>query len=236
MSWEGTTMLHKMRNWAWRLRCGVMASAIIVSLAIPVTASASTRAATYVNLANAISLRSGSADFTLKFQLQQSSASTVNAVNRAVASTSKCHNCGAVAIGFQILVVAKQNLAALNADNTANATSFDCVRCSTLAAAYQIISVSDSQPLTGQQEQDLNRIRAEVEALRNYGLETDQIQSRAGQLANQAVSILQDGAGTAPAALAPAFPAINGSALPAQLAESNQPVVKLFIKTQNLTG
>ena len=168
ISYEGMTMLHKMRDGALRLRRGVVALAIFVALAIPVTASASTRTATYVNLANATSFRNGRTDFTLKFQLRQSSASTVNAINRAVALTSGCHDCGSTAIAFQVLAITNENLATLNANNSADATSFACIRCSTLAEAYQIIIASDSPPrLTDEQKRGLAQVQAGLEALRN---------------------------------------------------------------------
>jgi hypothetical protein len=227
ISYEGMTMLYKMRNGALRSRRGVVALAIFVALAIPVTASASTLAATYVNLANATSFRNGRADFTLKFQLGQSSASTVNAINRAVALTSTCHDCGSAAIAFQVLAITKANLATLNADNSADATSFACIRCSTLAEAYQIIIASDSTPLlTAEQRRGLAQVQAELEALRKYGLDTDQIQTRSDELANQAVSILENGADPAPM-LSPAAngPAANGSA---PLADISQPIVEVF--------
>ncbi len=215
-------MLHKMRNGALRSRRCVVALAIFATLAIPVTASASTWAATYVNLANATSLRDGRTDFTLRFELGQSSASTVNAINRAVALTSTCHDCGSIAIAFQVLAITKENLATLNAANSADATSLACIRCSTLAEAYQIIVASDSPPLlTDEQKRGLAQVQAGLEALRNSGLDTDQIQTQSDELADQAMAILENSADPAPTL----SPAADGSA---PLADTSQPIVEVF--------
>ena len=240
------TVLPKIRSGALRLRYGVVALTIPVMLSIPVTASAavpdtvpaSTQVKTYVNVAKATSLHNWRTDFRVKFQLGQSSASTINATNQAVALTSGCHDCGAVAIAFQVVFATKQNLTALNADNTADATSYACVRCSTLAAAYQIVFISGTQQrLTDAQELGLAQVRAELEALQYSGLNTDQIQSQADELANQALSLLQNSAGAAPPDGAPSpSPSINASALPAQLTENSQPVIDLFVKIQSSGG
>jgi len=219
-------MLHKMRNGSLRSRRGVVALAVFVALAIPVTASASTQAVTYINLANAISLRSGVTAFSLKFQQRQSSASTVNGINRAVALASKCHDCGAVAIAFQVVSVAQQHLVTLNENTTSYAASVACIRCSALAEAYQIMVVSDSQPpLTDEQKQGLAQVRAGLEALQNSGLDTDQIQTQSDELVNQAMSILESSVGPAPVL----SPAASG---PAPLANISQPVVKLYRSVQ----
>jgi hypothetical protein len=209
-----------------RLRYGVVALTIPVMLAMPVAASAAvlgtasaTSQVTYVNLAKATSLHNWQTDYSVKFQLRESSASIINADNSAVALTSGCHDCGAIAIGFQVVFAPAQSLTALNVDNTANATSYSCVRCSTLAEAYQLVDISNSQQhLTYDQVAGLEQVHFELEALQYSGLSTDQIQSKVAELANQALTILQNSAGAAPAGSAPSIsPAINGSALPAQL-------------------
>lgn len=240
-------MLHKMRPGALRLRYGVVALAIFAPLAVPGTASAGVSAsllaspqpATYVNLAKATSLRNFYHAFTLRFQLKQGSPSVLNADNNAVALTANCHDCGALAIAFQVVFVTQQNLTAINANNNADATSYNCVRCANTAEAYQIIVATDEQSrLTDQQERGLAQVRAGLEALQRPGLDADQIQSQSTALANQAVSILDNpaygvpgggaSAGGPPAGASTVSPAIK-SALPAELTESTQPVVDLFI-------
>lgn len=233
-------MLPKIRNLTLPPRSGAVALAMLITLsisgtasaAVPFTAPPGTSAQTYVNLAQAFSRTDGRTDFTVKFQLRQSSAATLNVANHAVASTIRCRDCGAFAIGFQVVVAAKQDLVTLNADNTADATSYACIRCSTLAAAYQIIFVSDSPRLTWEQIWGLAQVRSELQVLRYSGLDPDQVQSRADALANRAVSILRDSPDQAPVF----SPAINGSARPAQLTENSGPFVDLFIKVQKQNG
>ena len=134
----------------------------------------------------------------MKFQLRQSSAATINIANHAVASTTGCGDCGAFAIAFQVLFAAEHGPFTLNADNTADATSVSCAKCSTLAAAYQIIYVTDSpqrltlQRLTLQQIRGLAQIGANCSPC-NTPARPGPGQSSADALANQAVSILQDG-------------------------------------------
>jgi len=246
-------MLHKMRHGALRLRYGVVALAILAPLAVPGTAFAgvstsrlaSPQPATYVNLAKATSLRNFYHAFTLRFQLRQGSPSVLNADNNAVALTAYCHDCGALAIAFQVVFVTEQNLTAINANNNADATSYACVRCTNTAEAYQIIVATDEQSrLTGQQERGLAQVRAELEALQRPGLDSDQIQSESDALANQAVSILtnpaygQGAPAGGPAAAASTFspaisPAIGAAALPAALTQSTQPIVDLYIDVKS---
>lgn len=244
-------MWHKMRLGALRLRYGVVALAISAPLAVPGTAAAGVSAnplaspqpATYVNLAKAASLWKFHHAFTLRFQLRQGSPSVLNADNNAVALTANCHACGALAIAFQVVFVTEQNLTAINANNNADATSYACVRCTNTAEAYQIIVATDEQSrLTYQQELGLAQVRAELAALRRPGLDSDQIKSQSGALADQAVSIVDNPAygvsdqgapAGGPAAASTFSPAINGSALPAGLTESTQPIVDLYIDVKS---
>jgi putative peptide zinc metalloprotease protein len=247
-------MLHKMRPGPFRLGygAGAVALAIFAQLAVPGTASAgvstsplaSPQPATYVNLARATSLRNFYHAFTLRFQLQQGSPSGLNANNSAVALTANCHDCGALAIAFQVVFVTDQDLTAINANNNADATSYACVRCTNTAEAYQIIVATDEQSrLTDQQERGLAQVRTELEALQQPGLDSDQIQSQSDALANQAVSILDNPAygrsdqgapaGGLAAGASTFSPAINASALPAALTESTQPLVELHIDVKS---
>jgi hypothetical protein len=133
-----------------------------------------------------------------------------------------------------------QNLTAINASNNANATSYACVRCTNIAEAYQIIVATDEQThLTFQQRVGLTEVRFALEGLRWYGLSPDRIQKLSDALANKAVSIVdnpdygmpgQGAQGGGPLARAAAVsPAISGSAQPAALTETTQPVVDLYV-------
>jgi hypothetical protein len=232
---EGVTMLSEIRrSGSLRLLYGVVPVTILIAVLSPVTASASTQD-TYANLAKAISLRNWRTDYSVKFQLRQSSASVINADDSAVALTSGCHDCGAIAVAFQVIFALAQSLTILNVNGTAEATSNACVRCSTLAEAVQLVDISNTQQrLTWKQRAGLEHVRSELEELRYSRLSTDQIQSEVAELANQAVALFQNSTGDAPASEPPLVsPAINGSALLGPLTGISQPGIELFIKTQS---
>ncbi len=250
-------MLKNKTLGVWSRR-GVVALAVPVSLAIPVTASAAVAAGpggTYINQANAASYFNRYSDSSVRFQLKQSSASTVNATNEATATTSRCRDCGAIAIGFQVVLVSSRNLSTVNAVNTATGTSTNCTKCTTLAAAYQIVDAAGSQRLTYQQEQGLDQIGVQVEALQWSRLSAASIQAKADALANEAVSLLQESTAVTPGTGTPGYPGgfspggpfttafITGSGSPAAttevptgLTEDTQPVVELNVKVQNPAG
>jgi putative peptide zinc metalloprotease protein len=259
-----TIMLKNKTLAAWSRR-GVVALAVPVSLVIPVTASAAVTGGpggTYVNQATAASYSNRYRNLNVKFQLKQSSASTVNATNEANATTRRCRDCGAIAIGFQVMLVSSRNLSTVNAVNTANSISTNCTNCTALAAAYQIVDAAGPQRLTSGQEAGLDQIGAEVQALEWSRLGADEIQTEAYALAKQAVSLLQNspvvtpgtgtqGAGptssfrdntngplTAAYIAAPASstPAISNSDVPLGLTEDTQPMVELNVKVQNPAG
>jgi hypothetical protein len=247
-------MLSKVRSGSLRLRFGIVALTIPITLSIPVTASAAVPGAvsarthvTYVNAAKATSKRNWQTDYSVKFRVWQSSASIINADDSAVALASKCHDCGAVAIAFQVVFARAQSLTTLNQDSTADAIGNACVRCSTLAEAYQLVDVSTSQQwLTSRQLAGLDRVGFQLEALQQSRLSTDQIQNKVAELVNQAVTILTGGAGSTPGGAGSTLvgagstpvgptpllsPAINASSLPAQLTQlSQQPAIQLYVK------
>jgi len=250
-----------------RFRFGIVALTIPITLSIPVTASAAVPGAvsartqvTYVNAAKATSKRDWRTDYSVKFRLRQSYASIINADDSAVALSTKCHDCGAVAIAFQVVFAPEQSFTALNEDSTADATNYDCVRCSTLAEAYQVVDISSSQQrLTSPQLAGLQRVGFQLEALPYSGLSIDQIQNKVAELLNQAVTILTSGTGSMPGGTGSMpggtgstpggtgstpggtgstpgdptpllSPAINASSLPAQLTQPSQPDIRVFEK------
>ena len=234
--------IAKITSGPLRLLYGFVALTILLTAFSPVAASAAVRGdspagtqATYVNLAHATSSWNWLTDYSLKFQLRQSYASTINADDSAVALTSGCHDCGAIAIGFQVIFAPEQSLSAINVNGTAQATSTSCVRCSTLAEVYQIVDISTTeQQLTYQQLAGLEYVQFELEALRFSGLSSDQVQSKVTELANQAIAILQNSTADPPARYVPsASPAINDSALNARMTGDSQPGVELFVKIQS---
>jgi putative peptide zinc metalloprotease protein len=242
-------MLLKMRHVALRLRYGVVALAIFAPLAVPATASAvvstnppaSPQPVTYDNLANATAQRNFYYDPVLAYQLDQGgSPSSVNASNQAVALTDNCRDCGALAIAFQVVFVSDQDLTGITAYNNADATSYSCVRCNNMAEAYQIIVATDQQSqLTPQQRRGLDLVHARLQSLLRFGFSPGLVQRESNALANQAVSIVDNpdyglfGQGALPggpfAGAAVVSPAINGSDLSAEMTESTQPIVDLYV-------
>jgi hypothetical protein len=196
----------KMRDLTFKARYAVVARAGPAALSVPVAASAAPAphgshgssgfgyGGGYVNDAQAFSSSNRHTDSSVKYQLDQTSSSNVTATNSAIATTSRCSDCGAIAIAFQVVISTGKNPDNINAKNTGNATSRNCTRCSTLAAAYQIIAGDYPSRLTRQQQQELSQIQNQLERLQHSRASVSQIESEADQLANQAVALLQSGA------------------------------------------
>ncbi len=239
-------MLPKKRDAALWLRYGLMALAIFVPLAIPVTASASanlairypgTRGRTYVNTATAFSWMLSPSDYALKFKLRQSSASRINADELAAGLAIGCHDCRAVAIAIQVVAVSKRKLAAVKENTRSYAISHDCVRCSVLADAYEIVFATDSQRLvTDQQKLGLDQVNTDLQDLRNSELRIDQIQSQVADLVNRIVCILRDPSYVARVGAAPndrasiRSPAGDGPRW--ERADNDQPVIDVYHQMQ----
>lgn len=201
------------RHRARRLRSGALTLtlAAFIPLAIGGSASASTIAGAgnnlgspqgneVDNLASATAVTNGKTVFNVKFGLGAPDGPVVTAVNRAVALTSHCAKCNAIAIGFQVVTTTTQDLVDLRATNVANATNDDCsITCDAVADAYQVVVATDTpraltygQLLSPQQLIALYNLRSEFLALPNSGLTLTQIQAKCDDLANQAVTILND--------------------------------------------
>jgi len=207
------SMLPETRKRARRLRSGVLTLtlAAFVSLAIGGSASATTIAGPgnflgspqgneVDNLARAAVFTDGKTVFNVKFGLGAAEGPVVTAVNRAVALTSHCATCTAIAIGFQVVTTTTQALVDLRATNIATATNDDCsLTCDAEADAYQVVVATDTpralsygQLLSPQQLIALYNLRSEFLALPKSGLTLTQIRAKCDDLANQAVAILDD--------------------------------------------
>jgi hypothetical protein len=255
------TMLPKTRRRARRLRSGVLTLtlAAFAPLAIPATASASTIPGypppgaflgsplgnEFLNQVNANSYRDQKTVFKMKFGLGVGAGPFVTAVNRAVALTSRCANCTAIAIGFQVVTTTDQDLVDLRAINVAKATNNDCTAtCEAVADAYQVVVATDTpRPLTfGQmlsqsQLNALYQIRSEFLALQNSGLSLSDIEAKCQDLASQAVSILQDASDGGPTSGGPSYttftrptatPAVHGTDAGTEPSGNGRPVVDLY--------
>jgi len=242
-------MLPKIRDRMLGLRGGIMALAIVVPLAIPVTASASAsppvehrdvHTRTYVNMASAFSWILSPSNSALRFKLQQSSASTIRSDEFAVALAIGCHHCRAVSIAIQVVVVPKQKLAAVHEYTRAFAATRDCVGCTVLADAYQIIFATGAQPLvTDRQKLCLDLVNTELAALRNSHIGINQIEDSAADLVNQIVYILRHPSYVPPISAAPTrtahtlSPSTNGPPVPGGQAGNSRPVIDVYHAIQS---
>ena len=262
-------MLPKTRHGAQgarRLRSGALTLtlAAFVPLAIPVTASASTfpggspagaffgypAGNEFFNQVNAYSATDAKTVFKVKFGLGEGAGPVVTAVNRAVAFTTECANCTAIAIGFQIVTTTDQDLADLRATNFANATNKNCTgTCDSVADAYQVVVATDTtqpmgfgQLLSKQQLNALDQLRSQFLALPNSGLTPTQIEAQCQDLVGQAVDILQQANSAGPDSGPPSYntppvpsfsPVVYGGGTAAALTGDGQPVVNLYHEFEN---
>ena len=119
--------------------------------------------------------------FKVKFGLGEGASPTITAINRAVALTSRCANCTAIAIGFQVVTTTEQDLVDLHAINVAKATNNDCTAtCDAVADVYQVVVATDTpQPmsfvklLSPQQRNALYQLRSEFLALAEFRPQPD---------------------------------------------------------------
>jgi hypothetical protein len=217
-----------------RPRSGVAALTALAAPAVPAFASTGTPAApvtqTITNQANASEQQNGRTDWVLKFQVQQSSAATLNVNNTATATASKCQRCAADGIAFQVVVASTQNLVTLKANNQANAVSTNCVSCSTFAGAYQIVYASDTGKLTQWQSRALGLLQIQLTGLRLENLSSAQLQNKLDGYSDDAVSILDNGPNPIPVLT----PAAGNTPNPAALTKNNGPFIDLFVKVKHL--
>jgi hypothetical protein len=235
-------MLSKIKGGAVRLRWGVAALAIAAPLAIPAAASATTSAGplsprdsqsrTFNNLDRTLTVLNQRTNFTVDFQLDQASAPVITANNNVDAVTALCHDCGAIAIGFQVVYVSKTDVTTINANNDVNSTADYCIRCSLVGEGYLIVVAtgSQSQPLTSSQLQSLDQVKLQLEALRNSGDDnpTD-IKNQTDAMASTIVSILTDPPAAGPDDISSAVtPAITSPGFNGSLTGNNRPYVHIF--------
>jgi len=219
-----------------RPRSGVAALMALAALAVPAVpaiAAVNTPAApvtqTITNQANASEQKNGRTDWVLKYQVQQSSAATLNVNNTATATASQCHRCAADGIAFQVVVTSTQNLVTLNANNQANAASTNCVGCSTFAGAYQIVYASNTGKLTQWQSRALGLLQIQLTGLRFENLNSTQLKNRLDEYSDDATSILNNGPNPIPVLT----PAATNTSNTAALTKNNGPFIDKFVKVMH---
>jgi hypothetical protein len=235
-------MLSKIKGGAVRLRWGVAALAIAAPLAIPAAASASTSvgplnswnppARTFVNVDRTLTMQNRRTNFTADFQLDQASSPVITADNHVDAAVADCHDCGAIAIGFQVVYVSKTDVTTINANNDVNSTADYCVRCSLVGEGYLIVVATgpQSQPLTSSQLQSLYQVKLQLEALRSSGDDNpSDIQTQTDAMASTIVSILTDPPANGPDDISSAVtPAITSPGFNGSLTGNNRPFVHVY--------
>ena len=180
-------MLPRIKDLMLRPRSGVVALGAVAALSFPAVVRRHSVNAMFNNTALwRAPQTNGRNVFILKYQAEETAASTLNAKNQAQASASHCRNCAASGIAFQVIFVSKQDALTINADNEANATSDACVSCSTLAAAYQVIYAASQRGLSRYQIQGLNHVHSELIALQFTGLTGAKLQARTDAIAQEA--------------------------------------------------
>lgn len=216
-------MLTKGSRGAWPLRWGVVAVAAIVPFVLPAAASASplsgpsfnetntanaesiqyvnaslgtgvSAGVTYSNAESQNSTGSGRDPFGFNYSLQLSFNPEITANNTASADVSNCGDCGAVAIAFQTVLVAKNTLSYLDATDTATAASTGCRSdCNALAEGFQVVyATNDVDSVDGYVEWAVNDVANELRDLGYSGYSNAQIESQSISLMNQLICVLQD--------------------------------------------
>jgi hypothetical protein len=245
-------MLTKNIGGAWRLRWGVIALTAIVSLALPVAASAAqgpsatgesiqyinvtvhpsagTQTSEYDNSAYVKDTRNGHTPFQFRYKLWNSTAPIVTADNYAEADVSSCRHCGATAIAFQVVLVSKQTLAELTADDAAYGTTTSCTSCTSLAESFQIVYATDqASVLSYVVAYACNKTASELWELQYSGLSTAQIQWQSTALINGLIGELHGTSEGPYGSGGPQWsPAVHGAGQAAALTSTSQPVIDLL--------
>ena len=151
----------------------------------PATAGAGTD-----NVAVASNTKDGKTVIAISLKIVQTDASTVDAMNAAVAVAS-CSDCQTVAIALEgVLIIG--DAATFSPTNIALALNTGCSNCQTLATAYQQIVQNDTRVrISGSGRQQIASIRRDLESLRNSGLDIFAIQQRVEDAAAQLLSVLR---------------------------------------------
>lgn len=192
------------------------------ALLVPQAAFASGGSAYYWNNAWAETHRTWSQDFRVAFDLEQTGAGQVNAVNHSFASTHDCSFCSSTAIAFQVIVT-RSSPVGLNVDNQAVAISLRCSNCATNATAYEFV-LEEANPtrLPDWARDSLRNIQWRLYALRWSGLYGDALQAAIDELAGEVQGVLssvnppQSFAPLANAKASPTAPSIAAAPLAAQ--------------------
>ena len=192
--------------------------ALLVAGLVPAAGPIAAQAQGGDQAAVAVNTHDGMTMFRILFSIRRTMSDTVDNTNVAFAFSS-CTDCETVAISFQTVLILSDP-STYDPTNLAWAENYMCQDCASFAAAYQyLLTTGGPVRFTPEGNQEIARIRQELESLRHANLTLDELLARVKQLEqemNQVIATQLVPAGNAAASPSPtpnATPA--GSASPA---------------------
>jgi hypothetical protein len=144
---------------------------------------------TMVNTAKVWNGTDGTIKGKVALDFQYSFNPRVRLINDVVAS-SRCVNCGSIALGFQIALLTHP-APKIDAENKAIAYNETCLTCLTVALAYQFVVVSPLPlELSHETQKQLETIGSELDQLRSMNLPAAEVDARAAAQAEKVRSLL----------------------------------------------
>jgi putative peptide zinc metalloprotease protein len=148
------------------------AVAVVLAIALGMSATPSARADDPTNAATAINTQDGSSVFRFALSVRNVADGVVDETNTATAEAS-CTDCTTIAIAFQVILVSGDpNYVA--PENKATAVNVDCAECLTYAKATQIVVDMEGKVLTKNGKRRLAELERRMEEVeRNADNMTD---------------------------------------------------------------
>jgi putative peptide zinc metalloprotease protein len=142
------------------------------------------------NAAIAINVRDGTSVFRLAFSIKRVAGDVVDSTNAAVAFSS-CTDCTSTAIAIEVVLITG-DASTVTPTNLALAYNFECQSCISIADAYQFVFSTGGQVhFTAEGNQELARIRQDLEALRKQDLTPDELQARLEDIVTRLITVLR---------------------------------------------
>ena len=142
------------------------------------------------NAAIAINVRDGTSVFRLAFSIKRVAGDVVDSTNAAVAFSS-CTECTSTAIAIEVVLITG-DASTVTPTNLALAYNFECQSCISIANAYQFVFSTGGQVhFTAEGNQELARIRHDLEALRQQDLTPAELQARLKDIVGRLVNVLR---------------------------------------------
>jgi putative peptide zinc metalloprotease protein len=143
------------------------------------------------NAAVAINTKDGSSVFRLAFAVKHIMGNVVDETNAAVAFAS-CNSCTTTAIAIEVVLI-MDDAQTITPTNLAIAVNQSCTLCQTVAIAYQFVLTTDGPVhFTADGNQELARIKHELELLRKEDLSPDELQARIDDIVDRLKNVLSN--------------------------------------------